>query len=97
MATAFMYFKALKPNIVILEAGMGGIGDATNVIKEPLASVFTNVDFDHMHVLGNTLAEIAADKAGIIKPARPVISNVGISGINAEERVWPIRSARLQR
>ncbi|MGI6766087.1 MAG: bifunctional folylpolyglutamate synthase/dihydrofolate synthase [Lentihominibacter sp.] len=86
MATAFVHFKAKKPDIVILEAGMGGIGDATNVIREPLASVFTNVDFDHMHVLGNTLAEIATDKAGIIKPGCPVISNIGVFGINAEER-----------
>ena len=86
MATAFLFFKAKKPDIVILEAGMGGLGDATNVIKKPLASVFTNVDFDHMHILGNTLAEIATDKAGIIKPGCPVISNVGSSGINAKER-----------
>lgn len=86
MATAFMYFKACKPDIVILEAGMGGIGDATNVIKEPLASVFTNVDFDHMHVLGDTLSEIAADKAGIIKPGCPVISNIGVFGVNADAR-----------
>ncbi len=86
MATAFMYFKARKPDFVILEAGMGGIGDATNVITEPLASVFTNVDFDHMHVLGSTLAEIAADKAGIIKSGCPVISNVGVTGESADER-----------
>ena len=55
---------------------MGGIGDATNVIEAPLASVFTSVAFDHMHILGNTLAEIATDKAGIIKKGCPVISNV---------------------
>ncbi|MBR0127554.1 MAG: bifunctional folylpolyglutamate synthase/dihydrofolate synthase [Firmicutes bacterium] len=76
MATAFLFFKAKNPDIVVLEAGMGGIGDATNVITRPLASVFTSVSFDHMHVLGNTLEEIAADKAGIIKPGCPVISNV---------------------
>ncbi len=76
MATAFLFFKAKNPDIVVLEAGMGGIGDATNVITKPLASVFTSVSFDHMHVLGNTLEEIAADKAGIIKPGCPVISNV---------------------
>ena len=76
MATAFLYFQAKDPDIVVLEAGMGGIGDATNVIESPLASVFTSVAFDHMHVLGNTLEEIAADKAGIIKKGCPVISNV---------------------
>lgn len=76
MATAFLFFKSRNPDIVILEAGMGGIGDATNVIAKPLVSVFTSVSFDHMHVLGNTLEEIATDKAGIIKPGCPVVSNV---------------------
>lgn len=76
MATAFLYFRAKDPDIVILEAGMGGIGDATNVITKPIASIFTSVAFDHMHILGNTLAEIATDKAGIIKEGCPVISNV---------------------
>ncbi len=76
MATAFLYFKAKEPDIVVLECGMGGIGDATNVIRQPMASVFTSVGFDHTQVLGNTLAEIAGDKAGIIKRGCPVISNV---------------------
>ncbi len=76
MATAFLFFKAKNPDIVILEAGMGGIGDATNVITKPLVSVFTSVSYDHMHVLGDTLEEIAADKAGIIKRGCPVVSNV---------------------
>ena len=52
MATAFLYFKSRNPDIVILEVGMGGIGDATNVIDKPLASVITSIGFDHMHVLG---------------------------------------------
>ncbi len=76
MATAFLYFKSMNPDIVILEVGMGGIGDATNVIEHPLASVITSIGFDHMHVLGDTLAEIAVNKAGIIKKGCPVISNV---------------------
>ena len=76
MATAFLYFKAMEPDIVILEVGMGGIGDATNVIEKPLISVITSIGFDHMHVLGDTLAEIASNKAGIIKPGCPVVSNV---------------------
>ena len=80
MATAFLFFKAKKPDIVILEAGMGGIGDATNVIDQPMASVFTSVSFDHMKVLGNTLEAIATDKAGIIKPGCPVIANVSDHG-----------------
>lgn len=80
MATAFLYFRAKKPDIIILEAGMGGLGDATNIIPKPLVSVFTSVAYDHMHVLGNTLEEIAADKAGIIKPGCPVVSNVAEHG-----------------
>ena len=76
MATAFLYFKAMNPDFVVLEVGMGGIGDATNVIEQPLASVITSIGFDHMHVLGDTLAEIAWNKAGIIKEGCPVISNV---------------------
>ncbi len=76
MATAFLFFKSQNPDIVVLEVGMGGIGDATNVIEEPLASVITSIGLDHMHVLGDTLAEIAVNKAGIIKKGCPVISNV---------------------
>ena len=80
MATAFLYFRVKQPDIIVLEAGMGGIGDATNIIPKPLVSVFTGVAYDHMHVLGNTLEEIAADKAGIIKPGCPVVSNVSEHG-----------------
>ena len=76
MAIAFLYYHAVQPDIVILECGMGGEGDATNVIRQPLACAFTSVSFDHMQVLGNTLTEIAATKAGIIKDGAPVISNV---------------------
>ena len=76
MATAFLFFQSQNPDYVVLEVGMGGIGDATNVIEKPLASVITSIGFDHMHVLGDTLAEIAWNKAGIIKRECPVISNV---------------------
>lgn len=77
MAICFLFYREVKPDIVILECGMGGEGDATNIIQDPLACVFTSVSFDHMQVLGNTLAEIARTKAGIIKDGAPVISNVG--------------------
>lgn len=66
-AAAFCYFKKKKCDIVILETGMGGARDATNVILAPLASVITKIDLDHTEYLGNTLAEIAGEKAGIIK------------------------------
>ena len=70
------YLKEKNADIVILEVGLGGSGDSTNVVKEPLASVICSISYDHMDRLGNTLEEIAADKAGIIKPGCPVISNV---------------------
>lgn len=75
-AIAFMYFAGKKADITILEVGLGGIGDSTNVVKHPLASVITSISYDHMAQLGNTLAEIAVNKAGIIKTGCPVISNV---------------------
>ena len=76
MAMAFLYFAETRPDIVILETGLGGIGDATNVIKDPMICAITTVAFDHMDVLGDTLGEIAENKAGIIKAGAPVVSNV---------------------
>lgn len=76
MAITFLFFQDQQPDIVVLECGMGGEGDATNIIRQPMACIITSVSFDHMEVLGNTLAEIAATKAGIIKDGAPVISNV---------------------
>lgn len=66
-ALAFLYFAEQGCDIVVLETGMGGRLDATNIIKIPLAAVFASVSMDHMKFLGNTLKEIAAEKAGIIK------------------------------
>lgn len=71
---ALVYFaKVVSPDIVILEVGIGGQNDSTNVIT-PLVSLITNVGFDHMNMLGNTIEEIALHKAGIIKPRVPVIT-----------------------
>ncbi|QIB68914.1 bifunctional folylpolyglutamate synthase/dihydrofolate synthase [Aminipila butyrica] len=75
-AVAFVYFHLKKADFVILEVGLGGRGDSTNVIEKPLASVITSISYDHMDRLGNTLAEIASEKAGIIKEGVPVIMNV---------------------
>jgi dihydrofolate synthase/folylpolyglutamate synthase len=72
-ATAFLHFANLEAQFVVLEVGMGGRLDATNV-TDPRVAVITNVDFDHMEFLGTTLAAIAAEKAGVIKPHRAVIS-----------------------
>lgn len=75
-AIAFLYFAGRQADITILEVGLGGIGDSTNVVKNPLASVITSISYDHMAQLGSSLAEIAVNKAGIIKTGCPVIANV---------------------
>jgi dihydrofolate synthase / folylpolyglutamate synthase len=69
---AFKYFEAKKVDIAIIEVGMGGRLDATNIIT-PLISVITNIGLDHTQFLGNTLEAIAFEKAGIIKPNIPVV------------------------
>lgn len=71
-ATAFLAFADAGVQIAVLETGMGGRLDATNVVV-PLVSVITRIDFDHMEFLGTTLSEIASEKAGIIKAGRPVV------------------------
>lgn len=75
-AITFLYFADRQADITILEVGLGGIGDSTNVVKSPLASVITSISYDHMAQLGSSLAEIAVNKAGIIKTGCPVIANV---------------------
>jgi dihydrofolate synthase / folylpolyglutamate synthase len=65
-ATAFLYFQRQKVDIAVLEVGLGGRLDATNVCR-PLVSIITNISFDHMAYLGNSLTSIAREKAGIIK------------------------------
>lgn len=73
-AIAFIYFYEKKCDLVILETGMGGETDATNLITSPLCSVVTSISMDHMGFLGTSINEIAGVKAGIIKEGRPVIS-----------------------
>lgn len=71
-AIMFTWFAKMRPDVVILEVGIGGLFDSTNVIV-PKVSGIVSVGYDHMHVLGDTLGEIAAQKAGIIKPKVPVV------------------------
>ena len=73
-AVAFLYFADKQCDIVVLECGLGGALDATNVIHNTLAAVFTSISMDHMDILGNSLEQIAAAKAGIIKNKCYVIS-----------------------
>lgn len=80
-AMAFQYFKERNIDIAVIEVGLGGRLDCTNII-EPLVSVITNISFDHTQFLGDTLAKIAEEKAGIIKRGTPVV----IGETNAETR-----------
>ena len=72
-AIAFLYFKTQSCDIVVLEVGMGGSLDSTNVIKAPELAIICNIGLDHTDFLGSTLAEIAENKAGIIKPGCEVV------------------------
>lgn len=72
-AAAYQLFRQEGCDIAVVECGMGGDGDSTNVLSSPLLSVITNVQLDHAGFLGNSVAEIAVHKAGIIKPGRPVL------------------------
>lgn len=72
-AIAFQYFYESGCDVVVLEAGMGGRLDSTNIIRNPLLSVITGIALDHTDYLGNTVEKIAAEKAGIIKDSAPVL------------------------
>jgi len=72
VAMAFDYFKKEQVDIAVIETGLGGRLDSTNIIN-PILSIITNIGYDHMDILGDTLEKIAAEKAGIIKPHVPVV------------------------
>jgi dihydrofolate synthase/folylpolyglutamate synthase len=88
---ALQYFAQQKCDLVIWETGLGGRLDATNIVT-PLASVITNVQYDHQKWLGNTLAQIATEKAGIIKPGIPVIT-----GAEEPQALAVIQETAIQR
>lgn len=71
-ALAFLYFAEQEVDIAVIEVGLGGRLDCTNIIS-PILSVITNISFDHVQFLGDSLAKIASEKAGIIKPGIPVV------------------------
>lgn len=75
-AIGLLYFKEKNADYVILEVGLGGSGDSTNVCNFPLVSVITSVSMDHMDRLGDTIEQIASEKAGIIKDGCPVVTSV---------------------
>ena len=72
-AIGFKYFQEENIDFLVLEVGLGGRFDATNVVEEPLVSVITSISYDHMEQLGDSLEKIAYEKAGIIKAGRPAV------------------------
>lgn len=88
-ATAFEIFAKEKVEVGVIEVGMGGKLDATNIIKDPLVTVITKIGLDHQAFLGNTLETIAHQKAGIMKPGAPCI----VDGTNAGEVVEILRAS----
>ena len=82
-ALGMLYFAQQQCDIVVLEVGLGGTLDSTNVIEKPACAVITALGMDHVKELGPTLADIAAAKAGIIKPGSPVVSYGGVPEADA--------------
>ncbi|MDR0530535.1 MAG: bifunctional folylpolyglutamate synthase/dihydrofolate synthase [Oscillospiraceae bacterium] len=74
-AVAFAWFAARQCDVTVLEVGLGGRWDATNLIEAPLCTIITKIALDHTKILGGTLGKIAAEKCGAIKPGRPVITS----------------------
>lgn len=74
-AMAFLYFKDNNVDYAVIEVGLGGRLDATNVVNQ-IVTIFTPIDYDHTNILGNTIEEIASEKAGVIKKSCPVISAI---------------------
>ncbi len=96
-AAAFLYFFQKECQIVVLETGMGGATDATNIIRKPLVSILTSISKDHMKFLGNSIEEIARVKAGIIKREGSVVAiEPKQEGVRREiERVCREKNATL--
>ena len=89
-ALGFLYFKEKKCDIVVLETGMGGLLDATNIVENTLVAVLVSISMDHMQFLGKSLAEIAANKAGIIKKGCRVVT------IKQQEEAMAAIEAKVQ-
>ena len=70
---AFSFYASRETDIVVLETGLGGRLDATNVVASPALAIITSIGLEHTRILGNTIEEIAAEKGGIIKQGRPVL------------------------
>lgn len=92
---ALNYFAKNNVDIVVLETGLGGRLDATNIIKKPICSIITHIDFDHTERLGDTIEKIAFEKAGIIKENRPVITNKNNAGFKTIKETADEKSSEI--
>ena len=97
--TAFVAFAEAKVDLAVVEVGIGGRLDATNVLPSPLATGITTIAFDHMDRLGNSLTEIAREKAGIVKPGVPLVVGAGVpdEALREIERIARERGAPIRR
>lgn len=93
-AVAFLAFSRVPADVVLLEVGMGGLNDATNVVRHPFMTVITTISYDHVDWLGRTLPEIARQKAGIMKPGVPCVVGHQLDWARAE--VMPVFEAKAQ-
>ena len=102
MALAFLIFKQARCDVIVLETGMGGLLDCTNVIKPPLCSAVTKIGLDHTAVLGSTIEEITLQKCGIIKTGSTAVASAQDLGVMeiiekncADKNVELIKSEKL--
>ena len=101
-AMAMEYYREQKADIVVLEVGMGGLNDATNVIPAPEVAVITNIGLDHTDALGDTVEKIAANKAGIFKEGCDAVVYRGTAGVEAvyetlcKEKSIPLHKADFE-
>ena len=96
LALAFLWFARSEVDVAVIEAGVGGTLDGTNVLR-PQVAVITNVALDHTDILGDTVEDIARDKAGIAKAGIPLVSFVRDAGARARDRARVRRRGRAVR
>ncbi|MFH0947547.1 MAG: folylpolyglutamate synthase/dihydrofolate synthase family protein [Elusimicrobiota bacterium] len=94
-AMAFWYFERERVDFAVIEVGLGGRLDATNVIKNPLVSVITNISLEHTKYLGNTISKIAKEKAGIIKNNGFVVTGTSGIALQTIKKIAKIKNARV--
>src|SRR5262249_37474386 len=96
-AVGFLHFVRRQVEVAVLEVGLGGRLDSTNVCRRPLVALLTSISFDHTRQLGNTLASIAQEQAGIVKPGRPALSGARVpEARQVIERICRERRAPLR-